>query len=291
MDAFLSIAAGIDYHGRSTEQGKVGLVIGEGQSGIYQRCEAWCSAKNVNINELPFYISNHPIDIRDKESVAKIINEFKPMGQFQAVIIDTLARNFGGGNENAPSDMGEFIMNCDEIINALDCSVVVVHHTGKDHSAGARGHSSLYGALETEILVEAKGDYDIVLTNTKQKDAKQFDPMQFVKIETLNSITLQPVEFVKGQGKSKLSPNNKIAFDTFVEAHKAKQATNGSEMSCRLHLEEWRKLFLDRHIGDNTNSKNQAFRRARSSLVDEDLLKNENDYYSDGDKAISGDKW
>ncbi len=217
LDAFLSIAAGIDYHGRFTKQGNVGLIIGEGQSGIYQRCEAWCSARDIQIDQLPFYISNQPINMRDQELVKAIINEFKPLGQFQAVIIDTLARNFGGGNENAPSDMGEFIMACDEIINALDCSVVVVHHTGKDHAAGARGHSSFFGALETEISVEAKGDHDIVLTNTKQKDAKQFDPIQFVKLETLNSITLQPVEFVKGQGKSNLSKNDKLAFDTFVE--------------------------------------------------------------------------
>ena len=291
LDAFLSIAAGIDYHGRFTKQGNVGLVIGEGQSGIYQRCEAWCSAKDIQIDQLPFYISNQPINMRDSELVKAIINEFKPLGQFQAVIIDTLARNFGGGNENAPSDMGEFIMACDEIINALDCSVVVVHHTGKDQSAGARGHSSFYGALETEISVEAKGDHDIVLTNTKQKDAKQFDPMQFVKIETLNSITLQPVEFVKGQGKSKLSMNNKLAFDTFVEAHKAKQATNGAEMACRLHLEEWRKLFLERHTGDNRKSKNTAFQRARTSLINMGLLKVEDYYYSYGDKATNGDKW
>lgn len=47
LDAFLSIAAGIDYHGRFTKQGNVGLIIGEGQSGIYQRCEAWYSARDI----------------------------------------------------------------------------------------------------------------------------------------------------------------------------------------------------------------------------------------------------
>ena len=68
----------------------------------------------------------------------------------------------------APMDMGEFIMACDRLINDLNCCVVTVHHTGKAASAGARGHSSYFAAL-TEIKVEAPGNFDIVVKNTKQK--------------------------------------------------------------------------------------------------------------------------
>ena len=291
LDVVLSIAAGVDFHGHFTKQGKVGLVIGEGQDGIYQRCEAWCSANKVNMEDLPVVVSKQPFNMRDRDFVRNVIDVFKPRGKWEVIVIDTLARNFGGGNENAPSDMGEFIMACDEIIYALGCSVMVVHHTGKQAENGARGHSSFFGALTTELTVQSKCDHDVVVTCTKQKDAKHFDPMQFVKIETLNSLTLSPVEFTKGHGKSKLSKGDRLAFDTFVEAHTAKQATNEAEINCRLHLEEWREIFLGRHTGDNKKSKDQAFRRARSSLVDKGLLKVENDYYSYGDMATNGDKF
>jgi len=291
LDAVLSIASGLDFHGHFTKQGKVGLVIGEGQDGIYQRCEAWCAAKDVIIEDLPIVVSKQPFNMRDRDFVRNVIDVFNEKGKWEVIVIDTLARNFGAGNENAPSDMGEFIMACDEIIYALGCSVIVVHHTGKHAENGARGHSSFYGALTTELTVQAKGDHDVVVTCTKQKDAKHFDPMQFVKIETLNSLTLSPVEFTKGQGKSKLSDGNRYAFNTFAEAYTAKQATNGSEINCRLHLDEWREIFVRRHPGDNKKSKDQAFRRARISLVNKGLLKVEDNYYSYGDMATTGDKF
>src|SRR5207253_1396462 len=41
-----------------------------------------------------------------------------------------------------------------------------VHHTGKDEDAGSRGHSSLKGAMDTEICC-SKGP---LLTATKQKN-------------------------------------------------------------------------------------------------------------------------
>ena len=96
------------------KQGNIGLVIGEGQGSIFQRCEAWCSAHNLNIEDIPLYVSKQPINIREPELVQAIIDEFKPIGNL-AIVIDTLARNFGGGNENA-SDMGQFINACDTII-------------------------------------------------------------------------------------------------------------------------------------------------------------------------------
>jgi len=44
-------------------------------------------------------------------------------------------------------------------------------------------------------------------------------------------------------------------------------------------------LFNERHTGDTTETKNQAFRRARKELVDKRLLKCSDDIYRLGDKA------
>lgn len=75
--------------------------------------------------------------------------------------MDTLARSFGSGNENAPQDMGEFIQGCDDLMHEFGATVLVVHHTGKDAQSGARGHSSFFGALDTSMTLKKIGDHDI----------------------------------------------------------------------------------------------------------------------------------
>jgi len=69
------------------------------------------------------------------------------------VVVDTLSRAMSGGDENSSKDMTAFISAMDYISQELDCLVIVVHHNGKDQSKGARGHSSLLAAVDTEIEI------------------------------------------------------------------------------------------------------------------------------------------
>lgn len=70
------------------------------------------------------------------------------------VVIDTLARAMGGADENAGPDMGALLRSVDHIREKTGAHVMLVHHTGKDADRGARGHSSLFGAVDTELLVK-----------------------------------------------------------------------------------------------------------------------------------------
>ncbi len=77
------------------------------------------------------------------------------------VVIDTLSRAMAGGNENAPDDMGALIISMDRIRRETGACVLFVHHCGKDEAKGMRGHTSLLGAIDTEIEVsvdETTGD-------------------------------------------------------------------------------------------------------------------------------------
>ena len=95
----------------------------------------------------------------------------------------------------------------------------------------------------------------------------------------------------KGNQRSKLTGNEKLALNTFTEAYRDKLATHPDESACRVHLDEWRKIFRRRHTGDKVKSKDTAFLRARTSLVNRGILRAEDDYYTYGDKARDGDKW
>jgi len=89
---------------------------------------------------------------------------------------------------------------------------------------------------------------------------------------------LQQIEATKKVGTS-LTDNERLTFDTF------KEATNGNVASGSVSLQEWRPFFNKRHTGDNDKSKATAFSRARTSLVNNGLLKVNNNIYSLGDKA------
>ena len=71
--------------------------------------------------------------------------------------VDALARSFGGGNENAPTDMGGLINNCDALMHEFQTTILIVHYMGKDTHARARGHSSSFGALDTSITLKKAG--------------------------------------------------------------------------------------------------------------------------------------
>lgn len=92
----------------------------------------------------------------------------------ELLVIDTLSRVMSGGNENAPDDMGRLVANLDRIRAHIKAHVMVVHHSGKDQARGARGHSLLRAATDTEIEVD-----DGVIRATKQRDMEAEKPVPF----------------------------------------------------------------------------------------------------------------
>ena len=91
----------------------------------------------------------------------------EPIGM---VVIDTLNRAMGGGNENSAEDMGAFLAAAAKLQKALGCLVLIVHHSGKDEAKGSRGHSSLLGAVDTELEVRREPQQPGNLKVTKQRD-------------------------------------------------------------------------------------------------------------------------
>lgn len=86
--------------------------------------------------------------------------------------------------------MGAFVRNIDVIRAATEAHVMVIHHSGKDQARGARGHSLLRAATDTEIEVKRierdDGPVGGVLTVTKQRDMEG----EFRRAFTLRSVPL-----------------------------------------------------------------------------------------------------
>lgn len=284
IDMACSIASGLPFHGRDTTKGTVLYVASEGKRGLTTRVEAWCQKNGVSSENLDLHISQQKLPMHDNNAVRDVLKEANLIGNVRLIIIDTLARSFGGYNENSTQDMNHFISNCDKL-KAEHRSVTIVHHSG--HSAErARGNSAFYAALDAELSVK-KTNHDIAVTCTKMKDAPEFDPINFLMVETeierdhqvFQSCYLE--ETVPLQKPAKLTDNEKLALETL------KSGTNGNVPHSSVHVDEWRPLFYAGHTGDNEDTKKKTFQRVRASLVNKRIIEVTNDYYSIRDSGTS----
>lgn len=88
------------------------------------------------------------------------------------IIVDTLNRSMPGGNENSSEHMSAVVSAAQQLSNVLMCPLIFVHHPGKDGTRGARGHSSLLGALDFELEVARDaGSETRRIRVSKQRDA------------------------------------------------------------------------------------------------------------------------
>ena len=180
LDIGLHCALGRDWHGNAVKQGSVIYVAGEGHGGFARRLAAFEKAHGTSIDDkLPLYFSEHAASLYTEESALMVTASIDALiasaGVPSLIIIDTLARNFGAGDENSTSDMNVFIENVDRQLRAkYKSTVLIVHHTGHSNKERARGSMALKGALDFEYRVEKPEGftgYNAKLVCTKMKDA------------------------------------------------------------------------------------------------------------------------
>lgn len=169
MDMAYHIAAGLPYAGMRTQQMAVLYVAMEGQKGASRRIQA-LREKFKPSEEPPFLLLKSAVDLRRPEiDLNAFIAMLKAVDtrphKIGLVVVDTLARAMAGGDENSVVDMGAVVTNVGAVQAAIDTHVMIVHHTGKDKAKGARGHSSLRAATDTELEVS-----EGLIAVTKQRD-------------------------------------------------------------------------------------------------------------------------
>lgn len=170
------VATGSAWDGRRVEKGAVLYIVGEGGVGVPRRIRAWCDQHNGGQDVSNFYRIQMPVfmanelDVIHLELATRQVKEETGL-PVRLIVVDTVARCFGGADENRAADMGAFISGCDQIKDRTKATVLLVHHTGKDETAGARGSSSFKAAMDVELLTKREGEgYAVTLTCTKMKD-------------------------------------------------------------------------------------------------------------------------
>ena len=195
LDWALSIATGQAWLGRyPVTRAPVIYIAAEGGRGIKRRVEAW--RQHYRFDSLPgIYFMLDPLYVRETgviEEFARVLEQ-KPVRP-GLVVLDTLSRSFGGGEENSSVDMGTFVEEVTKLCKGMDqqdpepgnewpleMSVLVVHHknaTGQRE----RGSTVFKAALDAAFECDASHDPDgkitgVCLSTSKQKDDVPLPPI------------------------------------------------------------------------------------------------------------------
>jgi hypothetical protein len=160
---------GLDYAKQISKDAPVIYVAAEDSAGYRDRKDAWNKHHQSSSGQLYFYLdAPNLLDISEVEAFILEVESRKP----KLVIFDTLARCMIG-DENSARDMGLMVRHSDLIMQRLNTSVMLVHHTGKKGN-GERGSSALRGAADMMIELSSVNNV-ITLKCSKSKNTAGFE--------------------------------------------------------------------------------------------------------------------
>ncbi len=172
LDMAGCIARGIPWRGNHAEKGRVLIIAAEGGGGMGKRIRAYCLHHGVDPDTLDISVIIVAPNFMLKDDIGEVAATVKAAGGFDLIIADTFAQVTPGANENAGEDMGLALANAKVLRDVTGAMVMLVHHSGKDASRGARGWSGIKAAMDAEIEVikHDNGQREIRLTKMKDGD-------------------------------------------------------------------------------------------------------------------------
>lgn len=186
LDLALHVTAGESFFGRKVmqEAGPAIYVIAEGHAAFGNRVEAIRRA-NPGLAQRSGRMAVLPVALNlckgeDAALLCDLVEE-RAEAAPALIVIDTLARSLGAGDENSGTDMSALVASAALLQDRTGAHVMLVHHTGKDAGRGMRGHSALHAALDTEIELSRPDPAGRVVSAVarKQRDLEVGEPFYF----------------------------------------------------------------------------------------------------------------
>lgn len=183
LDMAMSVATGHPWLDRfPVYHGRVLWIAGEGVYSLLGRMKAWQYANKkplrLSSGQDVFKIIPTSVMFASEDEVAETVAYVRD-GQFDLVVIDTLAMNSVGFNENAPMEMTTWWTRVNSLRNECErLAILVLHHEGKGTAnqnttfKEPRGATSIKDVPETVIRL-SKDENDKKardLEITKQRD-------------------------------------------------------------------------------------------------------------------------
>lgn len=232
LDLAYHVAAGKPWHGAKVVGGAVLYMATEGGNAFRNRVYALqkkygYDSPALAVRPAPVDLFNQSVDLPTVEKLCREIEAER--GKLKLIVVDTLSRAMAGANENTAEDMSKFIANLDMLRVATNAHILIVHHSGKDASKGARGSSALRAALDTEIELELGEEGVRLAKATKQRDMEGNAMLGFrLAVEELGmdedgdavttcTIEIMTQEDVQAATKKPKGKNQELVEECFVQ--------------------------------------------------------------------------
>lgn len=216
-DMCAAIVRGLEWNGKKVNKGRVLYVVAEGQAGFINRGKAYVHQQGIQHSDLDDmdYITDRVPNLMSAAVIDELVADIKQQPAYDLIVMDTFAQVTAGANENSGQDMGLALEQCRRIGLACGAMVLLVHHSGKDATKGARGWSGLRAAADLELEV-VKGDAFRSVTVTKLKDGQDGGSLSF----NLHTVVLGSDEdgdditscIVEYTGTDKAAPSKKVVI-------------------------------------------------------------------------------
>ncbi len=184
------VASSMPYRGDSRVQGGIVFYVTlEGQRAFSNRIEALRIKEKLNPGA-HLYVINSAFALLNDEDCGALVEAVKEKTDewkipARLIVIDTLGRAMAGGDENSSVDMTSAIRAVDEIKTKTGAHVMLVHHSGKDTTKGARGHSSLRAAVDTEIEIHIPAGSALTCVEVRKQRGLSIVRPMFFQLETV----------------------------------------------------------------------------------------------------------
>jgi putative DNA primase/helicase len=168
----LCIASGIQWLGHPVTRGPVAYIAAEGSFGLGRRIKAW-KAHHGFIGNSGVRWFDESLTLTDSGTFDELLTALRedfPQPPV-LVVIDTLSRCSAGIDENNASEIARFLAFADVIQQTFHCTILIVHHEGKDTQRGPRGSSALkggYRGLTYDLLAEIEQDSRLKRTSSSR---------------------------------------------------------------------------------------------------------------------------
>ncbi|WP_181700541.1 AAA family ATPase [Chthonobacter albigriseus] len=306
LHAVLCLASGMMFAGKRSRPAGVVYIAAEAGEGFKRRVVA--ARDELGITDAPFALVSAAPDLgtADKD-IASLITDVRTQAKTLGwspgvVVIDTLARTIPGLDENSSREMGIFVANCDKLARALGCTVIAVHHSGKNVDSGMRGSSALHGAADAEwcISVDA-GVRTVRLVKSKEgadnlsfsfdlktvevgRDADG-EPVTTCVVENVTDVAFGTEVATKARART-VPASLKLFTSALTNAlvdhgEDIRPYADGPKVKA-IRRDLLRDEFVSRHPADNHTARKMAFSRAVSQAANRHLAHSAD---------IEGDTW
>ena len=287
IDLACSILTGRSWHDHQVKQGEVVILAGEGIKHLRKRVFAWGQDKGIELSPNSIPISHYGASLIDEEVFSNVVDTLEKIesvkkNKISFIVIDTLSRNFGPGDENSAKDAAQFMRHMDILREDFNCAVLVVHHTGHGAKDRARGSSALRASVDVELQVKKSKDEIITLSCNKMKDDEAFDDQKFrLEQVVLASEEVHGVKVSSAVIKSCMTNENSFSLleselfglTTLISAIKIENSQTSASK------DTWRDVFYKESENSNKESVRKAFSRAQEKLIQKMVIVQNEDIF------------